>query len=90
MPECLQVGGVPVIQDYESYSDMASFQERLDYHYILNTNVDAGLYYIGVYNNDAYFKVSEFNSLNESGYPLLLADERVLGSHTRHVPDTVS
>lgn len=53
---------MPVIQDYDSYADMASFQERLDYHYILNTNADAGLYYIGVYNNDAYFKVGEDHS----------------------------
>ncbi len=59
VPSNLQVGGLPVIQDYESYADMASFQERLNYHCILNTNVHAGLYYIGVYNNDAYFKVGK-------------------------------
>ncbi len=53
----MQAGGVPVVQDYADYADVDSFQQRLDYHYILNTNVLAGRYYIGVYNNDAYFKV---------------------------------
>ena len=48
---------MPAIQDYAGFADVASFQQRLDYHYILNTNVQAGKYYIGVYNNDAYFKV---------------------------------
>jgi len=53
----MQAGGVPVVQDYADYADVDSFQQRLDYHYILDTSVLAGRYYIGVYNNDAYFKV---------------------------------
>lgn len=52
-----QVGGVPVVQDYADFADVDSFQQRLDYHYIVSTGVLAGRYYIGVYNNDAYFKV---------------------------------
>ena len=52
-----QAGGVPVVQDYADFADVDSFQQRLDGHFILNTNVLAGRYYIGVYNNDAYFKV---------------------------------
>ena len=46
-----------MVQDYADFADVDSFQQRLDYHFILNTNVLAGRYYIGVYNNDAYFKV---------------------------------
>ena len=46
-----------MVQDYADFADVDSFQQRLDDHFILNTNVLAGRYYIGVYNNDAYFKV---------------------------------
>lgn len=53
----MQAGGVPAVQDYAEFADVDSFQQRLDYHYILDTNVLAGRYYIGVYNNNAYFKV---------------------------------
>ena len=59
----MQAGGVPVVQDYADFADVDSFQQRLDYHYILNTNMLAGRYYIGVYNNDAYFKVHVWLSI---------------------------
>ena len=55
---CTQAGGVPVVQDYAAFADVDSFQQRLDFHSIVQTSVAPGLYYIAVYNNDAYFKVS--------------------------------
>lgn len=65
-----QAGGVPVIQDYADFADVDSFQQRLDYHYIVNTGVLAGRYYIGVYNNDAYFKVRTGGADPEAGRKL--------------------
>ena len=38
--------------------DVDSFRARLDDHHILLTNQTAGVYYIGVYNNDNFMKVS--------------------------------
>ncbi len=35
---------------------MDSFRARLDDHYVLMTNLSAGTYYVGVYNNDNYIK----------------------------------
>lgn len=46
-----------MVQDYADFADVASFQQRLDYHYMMQSSSAAGRYYIGVYNNDAYFKV---------------------------------
>ena len=54
---CVQAGGLPVVQDYPDFADLDSFQQRLDFHYIVQTSMAPGLYYIAVYNNDAYFKV---------------------------------
>ena len=47
-----------MVQDYPDFADLDSFQQRLDFHYIVQTSVAPGLYYIAVYNDDAYFKVS--------------------------------
>ena len=64
---CMQAGDVPVVQDYADFADVDSFQQRLDFHYIVQTSVAPGLYYIAVYNNDAYFKVSGLPSACPDG-----------------------
>lgn len=45
------------MQDYQGFADISSFQDRVDMHHTVLTNVQAGTYYVAVYNNDAYFKV---------------------------------
>ncbi|KAK9908647.1 hypothetical protein WJX75_000927 [Coccomyxa subellipsoidea] len=54
--EGFQAGGVPAVQDYQDFADISSFQDRVDMHHTVLTNVQAGTYYVAVYNNDAYFK----------------------------------
>ena len=48
---------MPVVQDYADFADVDGFQQRLNFHYIVQTSVAPGLYYVAVYNNDAYFTV---------------------------------
>ena len=47
-----------MVQDYQDFADVNSFQDRVDLHHIVLSDVQAGTYYVAVYNNDAYFKVS--------------------------------
>ncbi len=47
-----------MVQDYQDFADVNSFQDRVDLHHIVLSDVQAGTFYVAVYNNDAYFKVS--------------------------------
>mmetsp|Transcript_27371 Transcript_27371/g.37752 ORF Transcript_27371/g.37752 Transcript_27371/m.37752 type:complete len:617 (+) Transcript_27371:3-1853(+) len=55
-------GGVPTISDFEQFADVEGFRSRLNYHFRLLLNVEPGVYYVAVFNNDAYLKdTSSYN-----------------------------
>jgi hypothetical protein len=60
----VQHGGLPAVQDFEKYADVNGFEDRLDEHSFVLTDVLPGTYFVAVYNNDAYFKVALRHGLN--------------------------
>lgn len=54
--EGFSAGGLPAVLDYDSFADQASFRSRLNYHHVAVEAPRAGIYYVGVYNNDVYIK----------------------------------
>ena len=87
---CMQVGGLPVVQDYPDFADLDSFQQRLDFHYIVQTSVAPGLYYIAVYNDDAYFKVLGLQPACTGSRRLERRQTRFLWSPCQCLPDAHS